>query len=63
MSSQLSPSREELEEAVEAAAEGGDVAAVYLFGSAARGKFVRGLSDVDLLAVRGRPHIGPRRAA
>ena len=56
MSSRLSPSREELEEAVEAAAEGGDVVAVYLFGSAARGRFVRGLSDVDLLAVtRGPP--------
>ncbi|AAL62523.1 nucleotidyltransferase domain-containing protein [Pyrobaculum aerophilum] len=48
----LSP--EEIEEAVKIAMEAGAVA-IYLFGSAARGKFVRGLSDIDLLVVTESP--------
>jgi len=41
----------DLEKAVETAVAGVDAVAVYLLGSAARGRFVRGLSDLDLLVV------------
>ncbi|MCU7786812.1 MAG: nucleotidyltransferase domain-containing protein [Pyrobaculum sp.] len=47
---------EELAQAVEQALRGVEAAAAYLFGSAARGRFVRGLSDIDILVVtRGPP--------
>ncbi|MEM1637904.1 MAG: nucleotidyltransferase domain-containing protein [Pyrobaculum sp.] len=52
-SASLTP--KELEKATEIAVEGVDAVAVYLFGSAARGRFVRGLSDVDIIVVTKSP--------